>query len=245
MNKDSGNQRANQELHGAGVTPCALPEGKSLEGTDFVQKGVSTHCALNSAINNVSAFKITPPATEHWYALRATYGREKVAHDYLVSKGVEAFCPMQKVTKLVNGKRKTLYVSRLPNIFFAYGTEEVIKSYVYDNVNLPYLRFYYRHQHSDNRIKRIPMVVPDDQIATLKVICQAEAEDVILAPFNIHKFSTGQLVRIVDGEFKGVVGRVARYHGQTRVGLYIDGLLTMATAYIPKNFILPIKESNE
>ena len=61
MNKDSGNQRANQELHGAGVTPCALPEGKSLEGTDFVQKGVSTHCALNSAINNVSAFKITPP----------------------------------------------------------------------------------------------------------------------------------------------------------------------------------------
>lgn len=149
---------------------------------------------------------------------------------------------MQKVTKLVNGKRKTLCVSRLPNIFFAYGTEEVIKSYVYDNVNLPYLRFYYRHQHNGNRIKRIPMVVPNDQIQSLKVICQAEADDIILAPFNIHKFSVGQRVRIVEGEFKGVVGRVARYQGQTRVGIYIDGLLTIATAYIPKNFIVPIEE---
>ena len=89
------------------------------------------------------------------------------------------------------------------------------------------------------------MVVPSEQIETLKVICQAEAEDIILAPFNIHKFSKGQLVRIVEGKFKGVIGRVARYHGQTRIGIYIDGLLTMATAYVPKNFIEPIDVINE
>lgn len=240
MNKENGIQRVNQKLHCIRVTPCALPEDQSLPQAGFTQKGVSTQYGLKSTSSNVPIFKITPP--EHWYVLRATYGREKLAHDYLVSKGVKAFCPMQKVTKLVNGKRKTLCVSRLPNIFFAYGTEEVIKSYVYDNVNLPYLRFYYRHQHNGNRIKRIPMVVPNDQIQSLKVICQAEADDIILAPFNIHKFSVGQRVRIVEGEFKGVVGRVARYQGQTRVGIYIDGLLTIATAYIPKNFIVPIEE---
>lgn len=243
MNKDNGILRVNQKLHCTGVTPYALPLSQSQHGANFAQKGVSTHCILNSATNDVSTFKNTPP--EHWYALRATYGREKLAHDYLISKGVKAFCPMQKVTKFINGKRKTLYVSRLPNIFFAYGTVEVIKSYVYDNVNLPYLRFYYRHQHIGNRIKHFPMVVPSEQIESLKVICQAEAEDIILAPFNIHKFSKGQLVQIVEGKFKGVIGRVARYHGQNRIGIYIDGLLTMATAYVPKNFIKPIDVINE
>ena len=41
------------------------------------------------------------------------------------------------------------------------------------------------------------------------------------------------MVRIIDGKFKGVVGRVARYQGQQRVGIVIDGMLTVATAYVP------------
>lgn len=45
------------------------------------------------------------------------------------------------------------------------------------------------------------------------------------------------MVRIIDGKFKGVVGRVARYQGQQRVGIVIDGLLTIATAYVPTAFL--------
>lgn len=39
--------------------------------------------------------------------------------------------------KIIKGKKKLLEVSRLPNILFAFGTEEDIKTFVYDNVNLP------------------------------------------------------------------------------------------------------------
>ena len=53
-----------------------------------------------------------------WYALRTTYGREKKAYDYMTEKGVTAFYPTQTTVKLINGKRKVVTESRLPNIFF-------------------------------------------------------------------------------------------------------------------------------
>lgn len=173
----------------------------------------------------------------HWYALRTTYGREKKAYDYLVSKGVKAFCPTLHVTKEVKGERRVVVESRLPNIFFAHGTEEELKQFVYDNVNLPFLRFYYRHFHQGSKIQKAPLIVPDYQIESLRIICESEANDVLLVPENEQKFKSGQRVRVIDGKFKGVEGRVARYHGQQRVAVIIDDIATIATAYLPSAFL--------
>ena len=126
-------------------------------------------------------------------------------------------------------------------IFFARGTEEEIKSFVYDNVNLPQLRFYYCHTHEGARLIKEPLVVPDYQIEGLKIICASEAEDVIIVPPEIQKFQAGQTVRVIDGVFTGVIGKVARYHGQQRVAIIIDGLLTIASAYVPSAFLEQIK----
>ena len=139
--------------------------------------------------------------------------------------------------KTVNGKRKVVTESRLPNIFFAHGTEEEIKEFVYDNVNLPFLRFYYRHYHDGNHLEKEPLIVPDRQIESLKIICESEAEDILVVPEEVQKFKNGQQVRITEGKFKGVIGRVARYQGQQRVAVIIDGVLTMATAYLPTAFL--------
>lgn len=57
------------------------------------------------------------------------------------SKGVEVFLPTEMVVRLVKGKRRKLEVSLIPNMFFAYGTEEELKSFVFDNVNLPFSVF--------------------------------------------------------------------------------------------------------
>ena len=173
----------------------------------------------------------------HWYALRCTYGREKAAYDYLVAKGVTAFYPTTTVVKIINGKRNVVIESRLPNIFFAFGTEDQIKTFVYDNVNLPFLRFYYRHVHVGSRIDKKPLIVPDCQMDSLKIICTADADNTIVSLDEVPKFEKGQLVRVIDGAFKGVVGRVARWQGQQRVGVVVEGLVTMVTAYVPIAFI--------
>ena len=158
----------------------------------------------------------------------------------MVGKHVEAYYPTIKTVKEVNGKRKTVEESRLPNIFFARGTEEEIKSFVYDNINLPYLRFYYKHTHTGARIMKTPLIVPDNQIKSLQIICEKEGSDTFVLQEEVTKFKQGEKVKIIEGDFAGVTGIVARYRGQQRVGLVIDGLLTAVTAYIPSAFLQAI-----
>ena len=52
------------------------------------------------------------------------------------------------------------------------------------------------------------------------------------------KGSCGQCrVRVTEGKFKGVTGIVARIHGQQRVAVVIEGVLAVATAYVPSAFL--------
>lgn len=221
----------NQSPPSAGPTSNALPKvRKPIKPTDS-QTGVST----NNVLSRTSVD--TDKDTQHWYALRTTYGREKKAYNYLLSKNVVAFYPTLKSVKLVDSKRITVEESRIPNIFFAYGTEEDLKTFVYDNVNLPYLRFYYRHTHVGNKIVKEPLVVPDNQMNSLKIICAADSDDIIASTEEVEKFKSGQKVQITEGKFAGVTGIVARYQSQQRVGIVIDGLLTVCTAYVPSAFI--------
>lgn len=101
--------------------------------------------------------------------------------------------------KIIKGKKKLLEVSRLPNILFAFGTEEDIKTFVYDNVNLPYLRFYYKHIHTGARIMKTPLIVPDNQIKSLQIICDADASDnVLVLQEEVKKFKEGQRVHVIE-----------------------------------------------
>lgn len=242
-----------------GLTPDVLPEVQKpvlaensqtgvstrnvLSGTDGVTNGKNCRvCTLpiddERRTENSRPFKRKAKDVLHWYALRVTYGRERKAYDYLVGKHVEAYYPTITTIKIVDGKRKSIEKSRLPNMFFARGTEDMIKSFVYDNINLPYLRFYYKYTNVGSRVDKVPMIVPDNQIRTLQIICEANASnDVLILQEEVKKFKVGETVRVIGGEFKGVEGIVARYHGQQRVGIVINGLLTVATAYIPTAFL--------
>lgn len=221
----------------AGLASGVLPEVQTVKVANS-QTGVSTSNVPSRNGNKPPG----PPTDEdpHWYALRTTYGREKKAYDYLVAHGITAFYPTLKSIKLIDGRRTTIEQSRIPNIFFAFGTEEQLKVFVYDNVNLPYLRFYYTRTHIGNRLVHVPLIVPDNQIDSLKIICSSNADDIVVSTGEIKKFKEGQTVRIVAGEFKGVTGRVARYQNHQRVGIIINGLLTVCTAYIPSAFIVSL-----
>lgn len=218
-----------------GLAPDALPEVQKPIAKENLQKGVSTKSVLT--ISGTTIIRRTGPEDLHWYALRATYGREKKAYDFLVDKGVEAYYPTIKTVKLVNGKRKIVEESRVPNIFFAHGTWSLMRSLVYDTSELSFLRFYCTKVRKALHVEFAPIVVPDYQIETLRIICDSEADDVIIAPEDIPKFKSGQTVRVVEGAFEGAIGKVARYKGQQRVGIVIADSVTVATTYIPSAFL--------
>lgn len=219
-----------------GLTPDALPEVQKPVLAENSQTGVSTrNVPLPKELKEARRALRTP----HWYALRCTYGREKQAYEHIINNKGTAYYPQRTVTKLINGKRTTVEESYIPNILFAYGTFDEVKTFVYNNVHKDTkpLRFYYRHFHIGRKIVKEPLIVPDYQIESLKIICASEAEDVIIVPPEIQKFQSGQNVRVIDGIFKGVIGKVARYHGQQRVAIIIDGLQTIASAYVPGAFL--------
>lgn len=228
-----------------GLTSDALPTTQtSVEKLENAEKGASTKNTLST-----TAPSLTETTHHHrvrgeedvaaWYALRTTYNREKKAYDYLTSKGVDVYWPTVEVEKEVRGKRVKIRVSRIPNILFAYGTLSELQTYVYDNVNLPFLRFYYCTQTEGRARVRRPVIVPDRQMESLRIICAVDDGNIVLIPQSDTRFQEGQLVRIVHGRFSGVTGRVARYQGQQRVAVIVYGLLTIATAYIPSAFLEP------
>lgn len=47
----------------------------------------------------------------------------------------------------------------------------------------------------------------------------------------------GRRVRVIDGMFKGVEGKVARIQGQQRVIVTISNVCLIATAYVPSAFL--------
>lgn len=160
-----------------------------------------------------------------------------MAYDYLTAQGLEAYYPTQEVVKIIGGKRRCITESLLPNLFFVYATERELRRYVFDNVRLPYLRFYYRHHYEGHAIKKTPLIIPPDQMRSLRTICEAKADDILVFSTPVQKFAQGTLVRITQGKFAGVVGRVARYKGQQRVGIVIEGTFTLATAYVPSGAV--------
>ena len=210
-----------------GLTPDALPEVQKPIQAENSPTGVSTHYIQSDKQNpNV-----------HWYALRAAYGQESKCNDYLVRQGVETYYPTIKAFKMVNNKRKKVTQSCMLNIFFARGSEEDLRTYVYDNINLPYLRFYCRRVGIGDDLRYEPVIVPDYQLENLRKVLADQSGGLVVVPADEHKFDNGAKVRVTGGSFKGIVGTVARYCGHQRVAIVVDNILTIATTYIPSRYL--------
>lgn len=230
-----------------GVEPGALPEVRSEISAGNLQSWVSTRYVPpgKAPTPQVDSSRFTPPhkETPHWYVLRTTYGQEKKAYDYMVAKNITAFLPRETVVKLIKGKRKQVEQSLISNLFFAYGTEKELQEFVYDNHNLPFLRFYYRRRRVGNDTIQEPLIVPDKQMATFRIICETGNKDIIVSTRDIPRFHRGEMARVIDGPFAGVEGRVVRYKAQQRVGIIIEGLGSVATSYIPEAFLERMEEN--
>ena len=240
---DESNRRGGGNTSHTGLTSSVIPAVSAPILEQDLQRGVSTKngpTANNNPITKLSDYR----QSQHWYALRCTYGRERKAYEMFLREGIRAFYPTITRVETTNGQRQAIVESRLPNILFAYGTFDQIKEYVYDNVSddTRHLRFYYNRHHDGTKE---PLIVPNSQMQSLITICAAEAEDKHLEPYVVEKFKNGQRVRITDGPFKGVIGTVHRYKGQQRIGIIISNRFTATTAYVSKEKIIPVEDENQ
>ena len=178
---------------------------------------------------------------KQWFVLRATYSRQKKAYDYIVNDSkqadVEAYLPLHHVQKIINGKRKRVLEPYLPQLLFVYATAEQVKTWVEETPDLSFLTYYYNHFKKDEQGKNPPLVVSDLEMKNFIRLTSIDNEHIKLVHPDQCHYKSGDVVRVVDGEFEGVEGKVARVSGQQRVVVEVEGVCLIATAYIPTAFL--------
>lgn len=200
-----------------GLTPDAFPEAKSSK------TGVSV--------------KYAPGEDKKWYVFRVSYGREDKASNFLVEDGTYTYIAKKIAEKYVGGKRKRYLQTLIPNLLFAYTTEEKAEEYVKDTPAISYLSYYYDHFEEDGNKMNPPLTIPEEEMNRfIRATCNMNKHLLYVQPSQCH-FKGGEQVRIIDGPFAGVEGRVARVAGQQRVVISLPNIGLISTAYIPTAFI--------
>lgn len=229
-----GEDSPNDGLRKVAMSPCKQHNGVS---PDYVSKQ-----SANYSTDNVPTASSTEKVEEAvWFLMRAAYGQEKKAKDYLEAKGIEAFLPMQEKCFMLNGKRKKKQVSLIPNFLFVKSTEMEMKKYV-GKGELDFFHHYYV-PHKDENGKMVgkkgikPLVVPEKQMTLFIKWNMVEDKDKLFVPDDRFNFAKNDKVRITKGKFVGFEGKICRIKGQSRIGLIIEGVGTIFTTYIPKDYL--------
>ena len=89
--------------------------------------------------------------------------------------------------------------------------------------------------------KHPPLIIPFTAMINFIKATSTDSEHVRVVSSEQCHYKSGDIVKVIDGEFKGVIGKVARIAGQQRVVVEISGLCLVATAYIPNGFLETIQ----
>ena len=203
-----------------GLTATALPEANGS------QTGVS--------VRNVQS------ETKQWYILRVSYGRAEKANDLLAAKGIETYIPFHTIYKEVNGKPKKQRVPMLPNFLFVHTSLCIIGLLLKSSPDFRFISFYYDHFNTKSDGKNPPLVVPANSMEYFIKLTSIDNDHILLVDETNGTYKQGDYVRIIDGPFKGIEGRVTKITGQKRVIVELPGFCSVATAYIPKGFIISL-----
>ncbi|MBO7049003.1 MAG: UpxY family transcription antiterminator [Bacteroidaceae bacterium] len=176
-------------------------------------------------------------SSKQWFVFRATYGRESKALSFLETKGIEAYLPQRWTVRQVGNSTKRVKEPLLPNLLFAYCSLEQAEVLIKHTPELQYLNYYYNHLQCEPDGKNPPLTVKYEQMMNFIAVTSAPNEHIRLIDASRCHFKSGDKVRVVNGSFTGVEGKVARISGQQRVVVEIDGLCAVATAYIPTAFL--------
>lgn len=181
--------------------------------------------------------RYVPDQSKKWYVFRASYGREDIAFNYIIEDGTYAYIAKRYVRRIVNGKPQKALVALIPNLLFVYATPDKADDYVKKTPVLSFLSYYYNHFETDRQHRNPPLIVPVHEMENFILATCSNSEHLMFVSKEQCHFRGGEIVRVTDGAFKGVEGRVARVSGQQRVIVSVTNVGLISTAYIPTAFL--------
>ena len=85
-----------------------------------------------------------------------------------------------------------------------------------------------------------PAVISDKEMSDFILISGAGSNDLIYMSAEEANLKVGDKVRVIEGIFKGTEGKLVRIKGHKRVLVLIEGVVAVATSYIPTMFLKKI-----
>lgn len=170
---------------------------------------------------------------KQWYALRVTYGREMTARNFFDEHGIRSFVPM-KYEYIIRDRKKTRrLVPAVSNLIFVYEAKSQIDHI--KHTALPYLRYIMGKECGMTYLITISLTEMENFI---RVASQVE-QDIRYVETPDYDFCEGEMVKVIAGPFAGSKGFLVKIKGtrHRRVVVGIEGLLQIATAVIPINWI--------
>lgn len=171
-----------------------------------------------------------------WYALRVSYSRELKIQSQLQAAGVRTFvpmiwrrCPVRPGMTQQNGRvarpSKKL-VPAVSNLCFVHWTRHEIEYYIRSFGEKSPVHFYW------DRTTSSPLVVPDKAMEDFIKVSASMDEDLIYLTEITEKLREGQAVRVKEGPFKGVEGKIVRIRKSRRILVELPGMLAVATTFV-------------
>lgn len=181
----------------------------------------------DSPVKTVSA----PAGKQAWFALRATYSRELKIRTLLEEKGVRAFVPMiwRKIEK--NGKQIRTLVPAVSSLCFVCWTRGSLDAFIRSFGDRRPVNYYW------DRTAGRPLIIPDKAMEDFISVASTMDEDLIYLKEINPKLREGQMVRVKEGPFKGIEGRIVRIRKSRRILVELPGMLAVASTYVDPQMI--------
>ena len=164
-----------------------------------------------------------------WFAMKVFNNKAFEIEKKFQEEGVETYIPVQWEEKIVRGVKKTIRKPAISSLVFLKLEEERVVGFekkLYPRVYL------YRYRQSKN-----PAVIPDREMEVFKMITSTENSKWDFVDIESIKFSTNDRVRVAGGPFEGAEGYIKRIKGNRRLVVAIEGIVAIATAYIPSCYL--------
>jgi transcription antitermination factor NusG len=175
----------------------------------------------------------------HWYVLFASKGKAVKIKPYLEMAAIEYFFPTYYKDRKIRGSERYERVSfpLLGNLIFVKSSKNILNPVLREaKLRLSISSDLYYRDFGDKRI----IVVPENQMRNFIAVAGNEKEQVIYLSNEEVNLRKGVRVRITGGVFAGVEGIFMRIKGDKRLVVSIPNLFSVATAYIPSQYVQEI-----
>ena len=169
-----------------------------------------------------------------WFPMRVTYHREMKVKVELDRLGIENFVPMRyKVVESQNGgdtELRRVLVPAISNLIFVRSTQERMSELKRRNEVLEPLRYMMDHTATG---EHTIMTVADREMENFMRVASRTDDSVIFLDNETVVGKEGKRVEIMSGAFEGVTGVIRRVKRCKKVVVEIEGVASVAIAYVP------------